>query len=297
MGMTVEQITKYGRESKECMITEYELVLHVTRLLCVLLFGGLFSKRAFWQYWQNWSTTPIRYGSFDLYGPLGEFGMMGVAYGSQKCWQKLIESNYSFGQIHSSVTTPPPPPPPNQKKKKINKKKKKKKKNKKNPIFGQIPPGWPPPPPPPPKKKEVEELEDYKLTRKLVVTIIGCHSLFDTRETPSFWRVEYRKMPLISPRLRLIQLRSPVCKGKRIYTRVTRVWIEGEPTHVSGHSHVHYRYFRRRVIKWAFFFFRVADFALWTLIGSRHLPDSSSHVRPVNQNKWRRAIWNINAYA
>ena len=42
MGMTVEQITKYGRESKECMITEYELVLHVTRLLCVLLFGGLF---------------------------------------------------------------------------------------------------------------------------------------------------------------------------------------------------------------------------------------------------------------
>ena len=36
----------------------------------------------------NWSTTPIHYGSFDLFGPSGEFGTsgpMGFAHGTQKC--------------------------------------------------------------------------------------------------------------------------------------------------------------------------------------------------------------------
>ena len=53
----------------------------------------------------NWSTTPIHYGSFDLFGPSGEFGTsgpMGFAHGTQKCWQKLIKGNHSFDQIHSS---------------------------------------------------------------------------------------------------------------------------------------------------------------------------------------------------
>ena len=53
----------------------------------------------------------MHYGSFDLLGPSGEFGMsgpMGVAHGTQKFWQKLIiESNHSFDQIYSSVTLPP----------------------------------------------------------------------------------------------------------------------------------------------------------------------------------------------
>ena len=52
----------------------------------------------------------MHYGSFDLFGLSGEFGMsgpMGVAHGTQKFWQKLIESNHSFDQIHSSATLPP----------------------------------------------------------------------------------------------------------------------------------------------------------------------------------------------
>ena len=50
----------------------------------------------------------MHYGSFDLFGPSGEFGTsgpMGVARGTQKFWQ---ENNHSFDQIHSSATPPPP---------------------------------------------------------------------------------------------------------------------------------------------------------------------------------------------
>ena len=46
--------------------------------------------------------------------PSGEFetsGPMGVAHGTQKFWQKLIESNHSFDQIHPSATSPSPVPP------------------------------------------------------------------------------------------------------------------------------------------------------------------------------------------
>ena len=51
----------------------------------------------------------MHYGLFDLFGPSGEFGTSGpmeVAHGIQKFWQKLIESNHNFDQIHSSVTSP-----------------------------------------------------------------------------------------------------------------------------------------------------------------------------------------------
>ena len=58
---------------------------------------------------------------------------------------------------------------------------------------------------------------------------------------------------------------------------------------------------RRRVIKWVRIFFFVVlvlpilHFGRWLVRGTFAV--CSSHVRPVNQNKWRRAIWNINAYA
>ena len=56
-------------------------------VLLLMEFGDvfLFVLRRFWQ---NWSTTPIHYGSFDLFGPSGELetsGPMGVAHGTQKC--------------------------------------------------------------------------------------------------------------------------------------------------------------------------------------------------------------------
>ena len=34
----------------------------------------------------------------------GTSGPMGVAHGTQKCRQKLIESKHNFDQIHSNVT-------------------------------------------------------------------------------------------------------------------------------------------------------------------------------------------------
>ena len=46
-------------------------------------------------------------GKFDLFGPSGGFGTsgpMGVAHGTQKCWQKLIKSKHSFDQIHFCAT-------------------------------------------------------------------------------------------------------------------------------------------------------------------------------------------------
>ena len=36
----------------------------------------------------------------------GTSGPMGVAHGTQKCRQKLIESKHNFDQIHSNVTLP-----------------------------------------------------------------------------------------------------------------------------------------------------------------------------------------------
>ena len=55
---------------------------------------------------------------------------------------------------------------------------------------------------------------------------------------------------------------------------------------------------RRRVIKcFVFFLFLclpILHFERWLVRGT--LADSSSHVRPVNQTKWRQAIWNLNAY-
>ena len=44
-----------------------------------------------------------------------------------------------------------------------------------------------------------------------------------------------------------------------------------------------------------YFVLSILHFERWLVRGT--FADSSSHVRPVNQNKWRRAIWNINAYA
>ena len=49
----------------------------------------------------------MHYGLFDLFGPSGQFGtsgLMGVAHGTQKCWQKLINSKHSFDQIRLSST-------------------------------------------------------------------------------------------------------------------------------------------------------------------------------------------------
>ena len=58
---------------------------------------------------------------------------------------------------------------------------------------------------------------------------------------------------------------------------------------------------RRRVLKWArlfFSFFRlglpILHFGRWLVRGTFAV--CSSHVRPVNRNKWRRAIWNAMTY-
>ena len=53
----------------------------------------------------------MHYSSFDLFDVSGEFGTsdpMGVTHGTQKCRQKLTESEHSFDQIH--LCAPPPPP-------------------------------------------------------------------------------------------------------------------------------------------------------------------------------------------
>ena len=51
---------------------------------------------------------------------------------------------------------------------------------------------------------------------------------------------------------------------------------------------------RRRVLQWAGFFFvfvfPIFHFGRWLVRGNFAV--FSSHVRPVNRNKWRRAIWN-----
>ena len=82
---------------------------------CYLLMGFCLFKGHFGKIGKTGQPhpLPIHYGSFDLFGPSGEFGTsgpMGVTHGTQKSWQKLIESNHSFDQIHSSATPPPPPP-------------------------------------------------------------------------------------------------------------------------------------------------------------------------------------------
>ena len=61
--------------------------------------------------------------------------------------------------------------------------------------------------------------------------------------------------------------------------------------HISSYSG-----WRRRVLKWAWFFFFFFVFVLPILLFGRWLVCGnfavfSSHVRPVNQNKWWRAIW------